>query len=346
MFVEITRLFIVLAATAAGFAIGRGSTDDPGTGAIVGAVLGALIGYVIGGAVGRLLKRAVKSVEDEVRKAPPAEVLVGTLGAAVTGFVVALLSVPLSVLLPGNWGWPLVALLVWLGVYAGYVVAGHKSEELLALLGMSTRPLVRASRYGQSGVILDTSAIADGRLLGIVTSGFLRDDLLVPHFVLDEVQAMSDAQDITRRRRGRTGLETLEALRRESHVSVHILDEEIPELAQVDAKLVALAKRLDLPLITVDSGLQSVAQLQGVACMNLNRLADHMKPTLVPGETVRIKLTKTGREDGQGVGFLEDGSMVVVTDGAAHIGAEVEVRITGTTQASGGRMLFGILVPE
>ncbi|MBW3537561.1 MAG: TRAM domain-containing protein [Actinobacteria bacterium] len=344
MFVEITRLFIVLAATAAGFAIGRGSTEDPGTGAIVGAVLGALIGYVIGGAVGRLLKRAVKSVEDEVRRAPPAEVLVGTLGAAVAGFVVALLSVPLAVLLPGNWGWPLVATFVWLGVYAGYVVAGHKSEELLALAGMSTRPLVRASRFGQGGAILDTSAIADGRLLGIATSGFLRDDLLVPHFVLDEVQAMADAQDITRRRRGRAGLETLEALRNE--LSVHILDEELPEVADVDAKLVALAKRLDLPLVTVDAALQSVAQLQGVACMNLNRLADHMKPTVVAGETVRVTLSKTGREDGQGVGFLADGTMVVVTDGAARVGSEADVKITGTTQTSGGRMLFGILAPE
>lgn len=343
MFVEITRLFIVLAALAGGFAIGKGATSDPNTGAIQGAVLGALLGYVVGGAVARLLRRAVKSAEDQVRKAPPAQVLVGTLGAAVAGFVVALLCIPVVMLLPGNWGWPVLGAVVWIGVYGGYVIAGHKSEELLALAGMSTRPLVRASRYGDGGALLDTSAIADGRLLGIAKSGFLRDELLVPRFVLDEVQAMADAQDVTRRRRGHAGLETLNALRH-SGVQIHVLDEELPEYAEVDAKLVALAKRLDLPLITVDSAMQGVAELQGVSCMNLNMLADTVKPALVPGETIRIMLTRTGRESGQAVGFLPDGSMIVVTDAGHLIGTEVEVRVTGTTQTSGGRMLFAALV--
>lgn len=344
MFVEITRLFIVLGATASGFAIGRGAFTQPDTGAIFGAVLGALIGYVIGGLVGRLLRKAVKSVEDEVRKAPPAQVLVGTVGAALAGFVVALLLVPLALLLPGSWGWPLVGMLVWIGVYGGYTIAGHKSEELLALAGMSSRPLVQASRYGaDGGALLDTSAIADGRLLGIAAAGFLRPDLLVPRFVLDEVQAMADAQDIPRRRRGRTGLETLDALRRTSGVKLHIADDELPEFSEVDAKLVALAKRLEMPLITVDVGLQSVAELQGVNCMNLNRLADLMKPALIPGEALQLVLTRTGKENGQAIGYTDDGSMVVVNDAAGLIGEEVEVRISGTTQTSAGRMVFATL---
>lgn len=344
MFVEITRLFIVLGATATGFAIGRGALPEPGTGAIVGAVLGALIGYVIGGLVGRLLRRAVKSVEDEVRKAPPAQVLVGTVGAALSGFVVALLLVPVALLLPGTWGWPLVGMLVWIGVYGGYTIAGHKSEELLALAGMSTRPLVRASRYGaEGGALLDTSAIADGRLLGIAEAGFLRRDILVPRFVLDEVQAMADAPDLARRRRGRSGLETLAALRRTPGVELHIADDELPEFAEVDSKLVALAKRLDMPLVTVDVGLQSVAELQGVSCMNLNRLAELMRPVLVPGEVMRLTLTRTGKEGGQAIGYTEDGSMVVVNDAAGLIGEEVEVKISGTTQTSAGRMIFATL---
>lgn len=344
MFVEITRLFIVLLATAAGFAIGRGAVSEPGTGAIVGAVLGALIGYVIGGAVGRLLRRAVKQVEAEVRKAPPAQVLVGTLGAAVAGFVVALLGVPAVMLLPGSWGWPILGLLVWLGVYGGYSVAGHKSEELLALAGMSSRPLIKASRYGDAGgALIDTSAIADGRLLGIARAGFLRPELMVPRFVLDEVQALADSQELTRRRRGRTGLETLDALRRVAGVKLHIIDDELPEFGEVDAKLVALARRLDLPLITVDSGLQGVAELQDVSCMNLNRLAELMKPQLIPGEVLHLELTRTGKESGQAVGYTDDGSMVVVTDGAPHIGEAVDVKVTGTTQTSAGRMIFGTL---
>jgi len=345
MFVEITRLFIVLAAVAAGFAIGRQS-GVPGTRDVLGAVLGALIGYVIGGAVGRLLRRAVKSVEEEVRKAPPAQVLVGTLGAAIVGFVVALLCVPIVMLLPGNWGWPVLGTLVWIGVYGGYVIAGHKSEELLALAGMSTRPLVRASRYGEGGALLDTSAIADGRLLGIAKSGFLRDEILVPRFVLDEVQAMADAQDVTRRRRGHAGLETLNALRHTPGVTVSVLDDEMPEYTQVDSKLIALARRLDLPLITVDSAMQGVAELQGVSCMNLNLLADTVKPTRVPGELLRVSLERSGREPGQAIAYLDDGSMIVVTDAADRVGSEVEVKVTGTTQTSGGRMLFAVLAGE
>ena len=345
MFVEITRLFIVLAAVAAGFAIGKGMTPDPNTGAIQGAVLGALLAYVIGGAVGRLFGRAVKSAEEQVRKAPPAQVLVGTLGAAIAGFVLALLCLPVVMLLPGNWGWPVLGSVVWIGVYGGYVIAGHKSEELLGLLGMSTRPLVRASRYGDGGALLDTSAIADGRLLGIAKSGFLRDELLVPRFVLDEVQGMADAQDVTRRRRGNAGLEALSALRH-AGVKIHILDDELPEFAAVDTKLVALAKRLDLPLITVDSGMQRIAELQGVPCMNLNLLADTVKPTRVPGETLRVSLERPGREPGQAIGFVEDGSMVVVTDAAERIGSEVDVKVTGTTQTSGGRMVFAVLAGE
>ena len=342
MFVEITRLFIVLAALAAGFAIGKGATSDPNTGAIQGAVLGALVGYVIGGAVARLLRRAVKSAEEQVRRAPPAQVLVGTLGAAIAGFVVALLCLPVAMLLPANWGWPVLGALVWIGVYGGYVIAGHKSEELLALAGMSTRPLIRASRYGDGGALLDTSAIADGRLLGIAKSGFLREELLVPRFVLDEVQAMADAQDVTRRRRGHAGLETLNALRH-AGTQIHVLDDELPEFAEVDAKLIALAQRLEVPLITVDAGMQGVAELQGVTCMNLNALADNVKPSLVPGETVRLALTRTGRESGQAVGFLPDGSMIVVADASHLIGTEVDVKVTGTTQTSGGRMLFAVV---
>lgn len=345
MFVEITRLFIVLAALAAGFAIGKGATSDPNTGAIQGAVLGALVGYVIGGAVARLLRRAVKSVEEEVRKAPPAQVLVGTLGAAIVGFVVALLGVPVVMLLPGNWGWPVLGGLVWLGVYGGYVIAGHKSEELLALAGMSTRPLVRASRYGDGGALIDTSAIADGRLLAIAKSGFLRDELLIPRFVLDEVQALADAQDVTRRRRGHTGLETLNAMRH-AGMKIHILDDELPEYAAVDSKLIALAKRLELPIITVDSGMQGVAELQGVSCMNLNLLADTVKPTRLPGESLRVSLERPGREPGQAIGYVDDGSMIVVTDAADRIGTEVDVTVTGTTQTSGGRMLFAVLAGE
>ena len=343
MFVEITRLFIVFLSTAAGFALGRGSGVEPGNGAVIGATLGACIGYVVGGAVGRLLRRAMHTVEQQVEKAPAAQLLVGSLGGVAGGLIATLLGLPATMLLPGPWGWPVLGLLVWMGVYSGFAVAGRKSEELLALAGLSTRPLVRASPYGHTdgAVLLDTSAVMDGRLLEVAKAGFLRQDLLVPRFVLDELQTYADAQDDTRRRRGNRGLETLDALRRQPGTTVHVLDDEVPEFFEVDAKLVALARRLDVPLVTVDGPLQHAAEIQGVVCMNFHHLAEATRPVHLPGDVVRIQMTGTGRDPGQGVGYLEDGTLVVVTEAGALVGQEVEVRITGGHQTSVGRMLFG-----
>jgi len=343
MFVEITRLLIVLLSTAAGFALGRGDLNEPGNGAVIGATLGACLGYVLGGAVGRLLRRAMHSVEQEVERAPAAQLLVGTLGGAATGVIAALIGAPAVALIPQPWGWPVAGLFVWMGVYSGFTIASRKSEELLALLGLSTRPLVRASRYGNDdggALLLDTSAVMDLRLLEVAKAGFLRSELLVPRFVIDELQSYADAQDETRRRRGRRGLETLDALRREPGMSLHVLDDEVPEFFEVDAKLVAVARRLGVNLVTVDSPLQHAAEIQGVRCMNLNRLATSVRQQHIQGEVVRVPVTAKGRDAGQGVGYLDDGTMVVIKDGEPLIGSDVEVRITGASQTAVGRMLF------
>jgi uncharacterized protein YacL len=158
--------------------------------------------------------------------------------------------------------------------------------------------------------------------------------------VLDELQSIADAQEPTRRRRGQRGLDLLSALQHLPGSEVHVLDDEVVEHDEVDAKLVALARRLEVGLLTLDTNLQRVAELQGVRCLSLHRLAEGLQPVLVPGETVRLPISREGKEPGQGVGFLDDGTMVVVGDAAALIGSEVEVRITGNAQTSVGRMLF------
>jgi uncharacterized protein YacL len=246
------------------------------------------------------------------------------------------------VLVPNNWGWPLWGLLVWIGIYEGYGMGTRRAEELLAMAGLTSRPLVQATPYGKGSdvALLDTSAVLDGRLLTVARAGFLPRVLLVPPFVLDEIQTIADAQDSLRRRRGQRGLEVLAALQNTPPFDVHVLDEEVVEHDEVDAKLVALARRLEVGLLTVDGNLQRVAELQGVRCLNLHRLADGLRPVLVPGETVRLPITREGKEPGQGVGFLDDGTMVVVGDAAKLVGQEVEVRITGNAQTSVGRMLF------
>ncbi|MGI8793075.1 MAG: PIN/TRAM domain-containing protein [Acidimicrobiales bacterium] len=346
MFVEIVRLFIVFFATIAGYSLGRGDGVAAGNGAVIGSTLGASVGYVVGGMIGRLLRRAMGTVERQFERAPAGRVLAGAVGAAFLGGLAALIGVPLVVLLPGLWGWPALGLLVYLGLWLGYRIASSKFEELLALAGLSTRPLVRAAPYGDfdgDAVLVDSSAIIDGRLLGVARAGFLHAPMLVPQFVLDEVQGIADASDPTRRRRGLRGLDMLAAMRTEAGVDVHVLDDPVVEHDEVDAKLVTLARRLNVRLLTVDHALQRVAEVQGVLCLNLDRLASGLQPAHVPGEVVQVQITREGRDPGQGVGFLDDGTMVVVGGAASRVGEDVEARVTGNAKTSVGTMLFASL---
>ena len=346
MFVEIVRLLIVFMTTAGGFALGEGVVDDPDTGKILGATLGACLGYVAGGVFGRLLRVALGEVEERAEQLPAPQLLAGMLGGtAVAGFM-TLVGLPAAMLVPGWVRWPVLGIAVWAGAYEGFTVAARKSEQLLAMAGLSTRPLIAAVPYAGDGpaVLLDTSAVIDGRLLSLARSGFVQGAMFVPRFVLDEVQAVADAQDPARRRRGRRGLEVLDALGRVDGVTVQVLDDEVVEHDEVDAKLVSLAMRLKVPLVTVDSPLQRVAELQGVRCLNVTRLAEGLKPDHVPGDVLRVPISKPGREAGQGVGYLDDGTMVVVADADGHVGEEVTVRVTGGSQSSVGRLLFASLV--
>jgi len=328
MFVETTRLIIVFLATAGGFTLAK---EIPGDHAILGATLGAAFGYVAGGIMGRLLRLAMGLAERRIEQASPARLLAGTFGAVGAGGLALLVGFPLIILLPPVIGWPALMLVVWIGVYGG-------------------SRLVRASPYGEAvedgATLLDTSAVIDGRLLALARAGFLKGAVLVPRFVLDELQAIADAQDPVRRRRGRRGLDLLDALQRTPGVVVHIVDDEVLEHEQVDAKLVSLARRLQVQLLTVDSPLQRVAELQGVHCLNIDSLSEGLRKVHVPGETLRLPITREGKEPGQGVGFLDDGTMVVVGDAAELVGQELDVRVTGNVQTSIGRMLFASMAAE
>jgi uncharacterized protein YacL len=344
MFVEIVRLFIVFLATAGGFALGRGSGTPDGHGAIIGATLGACVGYVIGGVFGRLLRQAMGQMERHIDAQPPHRLLAGALGGVVVGGLFAIVGIPAVMFLPGRVGGAIMGLTIWAGAYYGYQWGARKSEGLLAMAGLSTRPLVRATPYSphteSDALLLDTSALIDGRLLPLARSGFLQGALLVPPFVLDELQGIADAQDPTRRRRGRRALELLDVLRDVPGVEVHVLDDEVPEYVEVDAKLLALAKRLRVGLVTLDEPLQRIAGLQGIRCLSPQRLSDGLRPAHVSGEVMPLAITRPGKEPGQGVGFLDDGTMVVVTDAGELVGQEVDVRVTSSVQTSVGPMLF------
>jgi uncharacterized protein YacL len=345
MFVEIVRLIIVIASTAGAYQSAHaqvGGADSPWL--VLGALIGACVGYVGGGIIGRLLDRGFGKLEKRAARAVAGQILVGGMAASVGGMLGVGLSIPLYFVVPWEWAYAGTAFLAWILGGLAFRITRSKVDDLLALAGLSTRPLVRASRYGaeeeREAHLLDTSALIDGRLLEVVKAGFVRGALLIPRFVLDELQGIADAGEQSRRRRGRRGLEVLDALRAEARVGLHVLDDEVPEFHEVDAKLVSLARRLRCNLVTTDFNLQRVAEVQGVQVLNLNGLVAAMKPVLIPGETMRVGIVRRGTEAEQGVGFLDDGTMVVVEDAAHLVGEDVDVKVTSTLQTGVGRMLF------
>ncbi len=198
----------------------------------------------------------------------------------------------------------------------------------------------RARPAGDPHIVVDTSAIIDGRIAEIVESGFIYGTLVVPQFVLEELQHIADSSDTLRRNRGRRGLEILARMQKEPATPVEIVEDDVPEMAEVDAKLVALARARSRAILTNDFNLNRVAELQGIRVMNINSLANAVKPAVLPGEELRVRVIQEGKEAGQGVGFLDDGTMIVVEGGARYIDKDLDVAVTRVLQTVAGRMIF------
>jgi uncharacterized protein YacL len=209
-------------------------------------------------------------------------------------------------------------------------LTGRRVEATSALVPADTGPVV----------YVDTSAIIDGRVLDVVASGFLYGTLVVPRFVLGELQHIADDAEAGRRGRGRRGLEILSLLQKDPRVALELTNEDAHDVSTVDAKLVALAHARGAAVLTTDYNLNRVAQLQGVRVMNLNQLANAMKPAFLPGEAMKVKVIQQGKEPGQGLAFLSDGTMIVVEGGGAHLQHELEVTVTRVLQTVAGRMVF------
>lgn len=227
--------------------------------------------------------------------------------------------------------------LTWAFAYIGMVVALRGRDEFNIII-----PYVRLSRQDRSEdvLIVDTSAIIDGRIADLCKTRFLEGHLIVPRFILRELQAIADSSDPMKRQRGRRGLDVLNELRTKTHVDVKIHEEEIPGVTEVDAKLVKLAQLLGAKVLTTDYNLNKVAELQGVAVLNVNELAQALRPVVLPGETLEVKPIKEGKEPHQAVAYLEDGTMVVVEQGRHLIGQTVQALVTSVLQTSAGRMVF------
>jgi uncharacterized protein YacL len=229
------------------------------------------------------------------------------------------------------------ALLIVFLVYMGIVIGGRKGEWFEpARIIAAFKDSSRLHQYK----VLDTSVIIDGRIADICETGFLEGTLVVPQFVLRELQQVADSSDSLKRNRGRRGLDILQKVQKMSNVQVQIVETDFPEIREVDLKLIELARRMNGKIVTNDFNLNKVAQLRGVAVLNINELANSLKPVVLPGEVLRVFIIKEGKEAGQGVAYLDDGTMVVVDQAKKAMGKTIEVTVTSVLQTTAGKMIF------
>jgi uncharacterized protein YacL len=280
-----------------------------------------------------------------VQELSTAEFVTAVVGLILGLLIGLLVGLPLSNL-DEPWGtWLPLAVSLFFGLGMIGLTVAKRGDLLLAAeaIGIVRRPEEAAgsrSRAGEPEIIVDTSAIIDGRIAEIVESGFIYGTLLVPRFVLEELQHIADSSDTLRRNRGRRGLDILARMQKDSPTPVEIVEEDVPNAAEVDAKLIGLAKGRGRAILTNDFNLNRVAELQGIRVLNINSLANAVKPAVLPGEELRVRVIQEGKEAGQGVGFLDDGTMIVVEGGSRFIDRDLEVSVTRVLQTVAGRMIF------
>lgn len=303
--------------------------------------LGALLGLVL---TPYITVRPFIALRKRIRQAPAQQLLAGVIGLVIGLIIAALSAIPLS-LLPSPFSQVLPFVVAVLFGYLGMLVMITRQQDIAGLFRG------RFSRFQSDDeeelearpVLLDTSVIIDGRIADISRTGFIEGEMLVPRFVLNELQHIADSPDALRRNRGRRGLDMLRRLQNESVSPVRITDMDVEGVREVDDKLVMLAKQLQCSIVTNDYNLNRVAELQGVRVLNINELANAVKTVYLPGETMVVKIIQEGKEPGQGVGYLDDGTMVVVEEGVSYIDQTPELVVTKVLQTAAGRMLFAKL---
>lgn len=309
----------------------------------IGVVVGGMIGFLLGPVLVRWTSLLIAWGEDRLQRTPPQDLLSGAIGLIVGLVIAFLIGVPLGGLGP-FYELLRVAISVACG-YVGLTVSVRKKEEFFRPQSWLSR--VKHRSAGESKPkILDTSVIIDGRIADICQTGFLEGPLVIPGFVLEELRHIADSADVLKRNRGRRGLDILNRIQKELNMPVQVYEREVDPSLEVDSKLLKLAKLMDGKVVTNDFNLNKVAELQGVPVLNINELANAVKPVVLPGEEMVVHVIKDGKETGQGVGYLDDGTMIVVDGGRKCIGLTVHVVVTSVLQTAAGRMIFAKLKPQ
>jgi uncharacterized protein YacL len=315
-------------------------------GTAIGLVIGSGLGYVLGGVLGRRTAQTTELARSRLRDVSAEQIVagaVGLMGGVVVGAGVAW---PVFLLPNATLAFPLFGVVIVVLGYSGSQIAMSKRSGVLELFGERAGLTPRAVSAAALPRLVDTSVAIDGRILDVVRAGFLHGSVLVCSPVLAELQGMADSGDDHVRSKGRRGLEVLEALQREAGVEVEVLDLEVPGVHEVDAKLVRICLERRTALLTLDTNLAKAAGLAGVPVLNLHALALALRPPVAAGDDVPVLLLKPGKEPGQAVGYLDDGSMVVVERGRPHLGSELGVRVTSVLTTANGRLVFGVPADE
>lgn len=329
----VLRIIFLVIGVVLGMALAWGGTNDQTALLLIGAGIGAVVGVII------------LALEQRLKAVPFPFVLCGG-GGLVVGLLVAGLIAPgtgLEARPPYSVFNILTSLVFFLGIpYWGLIMGIRFATEGWATSTIPTGDTesVRIKK------LLDTSVIIDGRIADLCETGFIEGTLVVPHFILQELQHISDSSDGLKRARGRRGLDILNVLQKVSNIKVELVEDDFPHVKEVDTKLIELAKQMNAKVLTNDFNLNKVAGIQGVRVLNINDLCNALKPVVLPGETIRVFVLKEGKESGQGVAYLDDGTMVVVDHAKRWIGKNADVIVTSVLQTSAGRMIFTRLKEE
>jgi len=317
-------------------------------------VLFAISGFLVAPASIRSFLSLMRWMDSQLTRVPTHDLMSGAVGGII-GLIISSLFSNAFVIIP--FFGPLLAVLlsIFLG-YLGLTIGMKRKEDVLGFLNFLPRFRDRGDKTDKADKqkegkadtvlepvnykILDTSVIIDGRIADIVKTGFLEGVLLIPSFVLEELRHIADSSDLLKRNRGRRGLDILNQISKETAIKVHIHEQDFEDINEVDSKLVRLGQVLESPLLTNDYNLNKVAELQGVKVLNINELANALKPIVLPGEEMLVQVMKEGKEPGQGVAYLDDGTMIVVDSGRRYMGQNVSVLVTSVLQTAAGRMIF------
>lgn len=305
-----------------------------------GIIIGAIIGYFLISFLLEKLLQLILNFDYKLKEISWKKIVISFLGIILGLIIGSLINLAFSISSIPGLGLTLQILINVIFIYLGLTLAIYKSEEVFNFLFENKNIFSSTKNSSITKKILDTSVIIDGRIYDICKTGFIEGKLMIPEFVLEELRHIADSSDGLKRNRGRRGLDILNKMQKDSRIEVEIVTKKYDDIPEVDSKLVKLAQEYKAKIVTNDFNLNKVSELQGVFVLNINELANAVKPVVLPGEEMDVKVIKEGKEDKQGIGYLDDGTMIVVDNGINYMDQDIAVIVTSILQTAAGRMIF------